>query len=210
MATALARRTHWVTIGVVIVFSFGSFAQLRPVAPAPVVRDLPSTLGELSRVAPATIQDLDIAKQQQGGKLHRMAFWRGDKASNSETVEALRRNLQFAVPNLVRDAQASGGSISTTFKLYNDLTAVCHSLSSLLPPGSENKSEFTALHNDLSDMNRLKEELSAYIQLAAVSYENRNPQLYISAAPTGRVPKRIIDDTVPDNPSPKKRRAATQ
>ncbi len=205
---ATAHRAYWLTIAFVLIFSFAAFAQTRQSVAVP--RDLPSTLGELSRIAPATIQDLDQASQQQGGILHWVTFWRGGKTPNAEVVEALRRNLQFAVPNLIRDAQATGGSISTTFKLYNDLTAVCHSLDALLPRGSENKSEFAALHNDLADMNRIKEELSSYIQQAAVSYESRSPQLYTSAAPTGRVPRRIIDDTVPDSPSPKKRRAAGQ
>jgi hypothetical protein len=121
----------------------------------------------------------------------------------------LRRNLQFAVPDLIHDAQASGGSISTTFKLYKDLTVVCESLDSLVPPGSrEGKTELTALSNDLSDMNRLREELSSYIQRTAASMESKNAQLVSSA---GRSPKRVIvDDNTPENPSPKKRRPSNQ
>ncbi len=208
MVPILTRRAHRLTLAFVVTFSFATFAQTRQAAVAPVPHDLPSTLGELSRVAPATIQDLDLAQQSHGSKLHRVTFWRGDKAPNPEVVEALRKNLQLAVPTLIRDTQASGGSISAAFKLFNDLTAVCHSLDSLLPPGSQDKSDFAALHNDLADLNRLKDDLSSYIEQTAVSYERRNPQLYTSAAPTGRVPKRIIDDTVSDNSSAKKRRAS--
>jgi hypothetical protein len=106
---------------------------------------------------------------------------------------------------LIHDAQASGGSISTTFKLYKDLTVVCESLDSLLPPGSrEGKTELTALSNDLSDMNRLREELSSYIQQTATSMD----QLVSSA---GRSPKRVIvDDNIPEKPSPRKRRPSNQ
>ena len=156
------------------------------------------------RVAPATNQDLGILQQQGGARLHWVTFWRGDKAHNAETAEALRRNLQFAVPNLIHDAQASGGSISTTFKLYRDLTAVCESLDSLFPPGShETKTELIALRNDLSDMNRLREDLYLNIQQTAASMESKNQRLSSSA---GRVPKRIIvDDNVPEKTSPKKR-----
>lgn len=207
MAAVRTRRAYWLTIGFVLAFSFGLFAQTRPAAVAPGARDLSLTLGDLLRVAPATIQDLDIAGQH--GKLHWVAFWRGDKA-NAQTMEALRRNLEVVVPNLVQDARASGGSISTTFKLYNDLNAVCHSMESLFPRGSEGKSELAALSTDLADMNRLKEELSSYIERTAASYESRNPQLYTSTAPRGGVPKRIVDDTVPDGPSPKKRRTSNQ
>jgi hypothetical protein len=157
------------------------------------------------RAAPATSQDL--TNLQQGGRLHWVTFWRGDKGE--KMTAALRRNLQFAVPDLIHDAQASGGSISTTFKLYRDLTVVCESLDSLLPPGSrEGKTELTALSNDLSDMNRLREELSSYIQQATASMESENAQLVSSA---GRFPKRVIvDDNIPEKPSPKKHRPSNQ
>ena len=105
MAIAITRRAYRdvLTPVLVVVFSIGAFAQSKPVAArtsAPsVARDLNSTLAELMRVAPATNQDLGILQQQQhGARLHRVTFWRGDKAHNAETVEALRRNLQFAVP----------------------------------------------------------------------------------------------------------------
>ena len=210
MAIAITRRAYRdvLTPVFVLVFSVGAFAQSRPVAArnsAPsVARDLNSTLAELMRVAPATNQDLGVLQQQQGARLHRVTFWRGDKAHNAETAEALRRNLQFAVPNLIHDAQASGGSISTTFKLYRDLTVLCESLDSLFPPGShETKTELIALSNDLSDMNRLREDLYLNIQQTAASMESKNQRLSSSA---GRVPKRIIvDDNVPEKPSPKKR-----
>jgi uncharacterized protein YqkB len=208
--------TRWAYWGVlvmvfVLVFSIGLFAQSRSAAvstsPSAVARDLNTTLAELMRAAPATSRDLTNL-QQQGGRLHWVTFWRGDKAQNKITA-ALRRNLQFAVPDLIYDAQASGGSISTTFKLYRDLTVVCESLDSLLPPGSrEDKTELTALSNDLSDMNRLREELSSYIQQTTASMESKNAQLVSSA---GRSPKRVIvDDNIPEKPSPRRRPPSNQ
>jgi hypothetical protein len=214
MTTTIIRRAYWgvLTMVLMVIFSISLFAQSRPVAAStsasPVARDLNSTLLELMRAAPATNQDLaDL--QQQGGRLHWVTFWRGDKAHKTQMTAALRRNLQFAVPNLIHDAQASGGSISTTFKLYKDLTVVCESLDSLLPPGSrEGNNELTALSNDVSDMNRLREELSSYIQQTAAAIESQNPQLVSSA---GRSPKRIVvDDNIPEKPSPRKRRPSKQ
>lgn len=211
MATTLAGRAYSgvLTMGFVLALSVGLSAQSRPAAAAPVARDLNSTLAELTRVAPATSQDLDLAYQQQpGGVLRWVAFWRADRPHDVQMAEALRRNLQFAVPNLVHDTQASGGSISTAFKLYNDLTVVCESLNSLLRPGSrESRADFRALNNDFYDMNRLKEELSAYIQQTAASVDSKNPQLMSSA---GRPKRIIVDDNIPENPSPKKRRSAHQ
>ena len=209
MATT-ARRAYWGVLVMVsvLVFSIGLFAQ-SPASvstpPSPVARDLNATLAELVRVAPATSQDLTDL-QQHGSRLHWVTFWQGDKARKAKMTAALRRNLQFAVPDLIHDAKASGGSISTTFKLYKDLTLVCESLDSLLPPDSQDgKTELTALRNDVSDMNRLREELSSYIEQTATSMD---AQLVSSA---GRSPKRVIvDDNIPEKPSPRKRRPSNQ
>jgi len=209
MATT-ARRAYWDVLVMVsvLVFSIGLFAQSPAsvsTSPSPVARDLNATLAELVRVAPATSQDLTDL-QQHGSRLHWVTFWQGDKAHKAKMTAALRRNLQFAVPDLIHDAKASGGSISTTFKLYKDLTLVCESLDSLLPPDSQDgKTELTALRNDVSDMNRLKEELSSYIEQTATSMD---AQLVSSA---GRSPKRVIvDDNIPEKASPRKRRPSNQ
>src|SRR5260370_5216997 len=214
MTSSVTRRAYWGvrTMVFALVFSIGLLAQSRPSAASTsassVARDLNSTLVELMRAAPATSQDL-ANLPQQGGRLHWVTFWRGDKAHKTQMTAALRRNLQFAVPNLIHDAQASGGSISTTFELYKDLTVGCQSLDSLLPPGSrDGNNELTALRIDVSDMNRLREELSSYIQQTVSSIECKNPQLVTSA---GRSPKRIVvDDNIPEKPSPKKRRPSNQ
>jgi hypothetical protein len=195
----------------VLIFSIGAFAESRPAAvstsPSSVARDLNATLAELMRVTPATSQDL-TKLQRQGGRLHWVTFWQDDKAQKGKMTAALQRNLQFAVPDLVHDAQASGGSLSTTFKLYRDLTAVCESLDSMLPPGArEGKAELTALSNDLSAMNRLRDELSAYIQRTAVSMDREDARLVSSA----RSPKKVIvDDNVPEKPLPRKRGSSNQ
>src|SRR5579863_4865091 len=177
--TATTRRAHsgLVVMVFVLVCGIGLFAQSRSAAASPSsspgARDLNTILGELMRTSPATSQDLTDL-QQSGGMLHRVTFWRGENVQKAKMTAALRRNLQFAVPDLIHDAQASGGSISTTFKLYKDLTVVCESLDSLLPSGSRESKEMTALSNDISDMNRLTEELSVYIQQTAAAMESKN------------------------------------
>ena len=192
-------------LAIVLAFSSGLSAQARP---ATAARDLNATLAELLRVAPATNQDLSIL-QQHSGKFRSVTFWQGNKAHKVQMTTALRRNLEFAVPSLVQDAQASGGSISKTFALYKDLTVVCESLDSMLPSGSrEGNKDLAALNNDLSDMNQLKEELAAYIERTAASMENKNSPFLPSG---GRgVKKIIVDDTVPEKSSPKKRRTPNE
>ena len=203
MTTTATRRAYWGVPAIVFVLVSGLFAQSRPASASPVASNLNATLADLMRTAPATDQDLSI--QQQGGRLHRVEFWRGDKHKIQMTT-ALRRNLQFAVPNLVHDAQASGGSISTTFALYKDLIVVCESLDSLLPSGSRESKEFAALNNDLSDMDRLRDELASYIQQTAASMENKNSP-FVSSSNRG-VKKIIVDDTIPEKP--RKQRPSNQ
>lgn len=214
MTISNSRQAYGGALAVVFMFilSIGSLAQSRPSGPSTPgfsgARDLNSTLAELMRAAPATSQDL-ANLQQQSGRLHWVTFWRGEKANKAQMTAALRRNLELAVPSLIHDAQASGGNISTTFKLYKDLTVVCESLDSLLPPGSrDGKTELTALNKDFSDMDRLREELSLYIQQTAASIESKNPQLVSLNA---RSPKKVIvDDNIPEKPSPRKHRVNNQ
>jgi hypothetical protein len=199
-----------VTLILVVTFSLSVFAQTKAAAaaykPAPTLPlQLNLTLADLTRVASRTNQDL--ASFHHSRKFHWVAFWHKDSDQHSQVATALRRNLQFAVPNLIHDAQLSGGSISTTFKLYKDLSVVSESLDSLIPPGSREGHDVAALNNDLSEMNRIKEELSSYIQQTAMSIESKNPQLVLSS---GSFPKKIIiDDTTPEKPT-KKRRSSSQ
>lgn len=203
MTTAIIRGA---ITSAVVFCSLGLFAQSRsatynpPSAPA---RELNSTLGELMRVAPLTNQDLTNL-QRHGGKFQWVKFWRRDSAHRAQMSAALRRNLQFAVPNLIHEAQVSSGSISTTFKLYKDLSVVSESLDSLLPPGSrDGNAEVKALNTDLSNLNRIREDLSSYIEQASASFESKHPQLVLSA---GGFPKKIIiDDNIPDKPVKKRR-----
>ena len=190
------------TVILIFVFSLGLWAQSRP-APA---RDLNSSLDELLRVAPATNQDLTGLPQP--GKLSWIMFWRRESTHNAQVNAALRRNLESAVPNLVHEAQASGGTITSTFKLYNDLSVVCESLDTVVSAGSRTgKPEYKSLANDLSDLNRIREELSSYIQQTAASLEGAHPELLSSAS---RSKKIIIDDNIPDKPRTKKHRTSNQ
>src|SRR5215470_10495805 len=202
MTTIVTRRGHMVALAAafVVVLSINLSGQSRPAIsfnPPRTTRPLNATLADLTRVAPAMNQDL-ASLHPQGGKLHWVTFWRRDAAQKAQIATALRRNLQFAVPNLISETQASGGSISTTFKLYKDLSVVSESLDSLLPPGSREGHDVAALNSDLSEMNRIREELSSYIQQTAMSIESKNPQLVLSA---GALPRKIIiDDNMPDKP----------
>lgn len=190
-----------------LAFSLGSFGQTKPVAAcdpdSAAGSNLNSALDELMRVSPATDRDLSNVHFQ--GKTHWVTFWRREGAHKEEIAAAVRRNLEFAVPGLVRDTQNSRGSLTATFKLYNDLSVVSESLDSLIGSGSRtSRAEYASLSHDLSDMNRIRAALSSHIQQAAALLESQNPQLVSSV---GRPKKIIIDDDISDKPSARKHSA---
>ena len=179
----------------------------------PLRRDLNASLTELQRVAASTDKDiagLGIDKPKSGWK----TLWisGGSHKQQSEMAVSLQRNLEMAMPELVRDVQTSHGSFSSTFKLYNDLNAVHQTLESLvqsMDTHSKNPA-LASLANDLSAMGRIRQQLSSYIQDVSSSMETGSKVASVSAsAPTmttnGKVKKIIVDDNEPD-PAPAKKK----
>ena len=202
------------TILFVLASSLGLPAQSKMMAAANSagpVRDLNLSLADALRVASETDKDL-AGVHTENARLGWVAFWRkGSHKQESEIAASLRRNLSTAVPVLVRDTQNSRGSLSTTFKLYNDLSVVCQSLDSLVASGSHrNKDEFAALANDLSDMGRVRQELATYIQQTAASLESRNPERVQAFVTANGVKKIIVDDNVPERRTARRQTASRQ
>jgi hypothetical protein len=192
-----ARLQIILTMAFISVLSLSLCAQSKLVTasnPAPVAgSDSSSSLFEVSRLASVTDHDLASA-DIGGGKMRWVEFWRRDSAHKAQIAAALRRNLQLAVPQLVQDAQTSHAGISATFKLYNDLTVICESLDSLISPSFHaNKAKYEMLANDLSEMNRVREQLSSHIQQVALLLEGKNP----GPASSAGHPKIISDDEMP-------------
>src|SRR5260370_12026507 len=100
--TTATRRAYWgvLVMVFVLVFSIGLFAQSRPAAastsPSPVARDLNTTLAELMRASPATSQDLTNL-QQQGGRLPRVIFCRGDQIHHAKFTTTLPPPLPLSL-----------------------------------------------------------------------------------------------------------------
>ncbi len=184
-------------------------AMIKPAAmsmPAEPSRpDLNASLADLERVTAATDADiagLEIDKWRAGWR----TAWlrnRSHKQQAEQVAAALRRNLAQAMPGLIREAQISRGSISSTFKLYNNLSVVYEALDSLVEVTRAygKKGESGPLTNDRAAMASLRQELSAYIQQAASSIEPR----------TGPPPRRIVvDDNLPIKHARKKKTGSPQ
>jgi hypothetical protein len=192
--------------------------------------DLNTALIDLDRVSQATqndIANMHVEKWKSGWK---PGFLKGNshQAEAQQAATSLQRNLAYALPGLIHDVQNSRGSLSTTFKLYDDVSLVCEAVDSLInaSEAAGKKSEAAPLGEDYSALTRIRRSLSAYIQQASASWENHGkaPYAALSAPPVQQSPraaspsaqssgprvvndqgvkKIIVDDTVPEKkPAP--------
>jgi hypothetical protein len=217
----------------VMVFALGYnlAAQGRPPVAGNGHMDLNSTLVDLDRVAQATqsdIANMQVEKWKSGWK----SGFLKDGSHTGQAQQAagsLQRNLRNALPGLIQDVQNSRGSISTTFKLYDDVSLVCEAVDSLISASETvgKKAEAAPLVDDYSALARIRRSLSAYIQQASASWETRGKAPYAAmsspaAQPAQRqsamaaasaasgprvvndngVKKIIVDDTVPEKKAP--------
>ncbi|HKD78776.1 MAG TPA: hypothetical protein VKH81_03735 [Candidatus Angelobacter sp.] len=139
--------------------------------------DLNSTLADLDRVSQATqvdIAGMNVNKWKSGWK---SGFTKDGSHTEQaqQAANSLRRNLANAMPGLIHDVQNSRGSVSTTFKLYDDVSLVCEAVDSLINASEAvgHKSDAAPLLDDYTALTRVRRSLSNYIQQAASALETR-------------------------------------
>ena len=195
--------------------------------------DLNTALIDLDRVSQATqsdIANMHVEKWRSGWK---PGFMKGNshQTEAQQAATSLQRNLVYALPGLIHDVQNSRGSLSTTFKLYDDVSLVCEAVDSLInaSEAAGKKNEAAPLGDDYTALTRIRRSLSAYIQQASASWENHGkaPYAALSAPPVQQsqrttsssasrpstpssstqivndqgVKKIIVDDTIPEKKS---------
>ncbi len=185
---------------------------------APERPNLDTTMFNLQRITVATdsdIADLDVNHWKAGW---RSAWLKSGsrKRQAEEVADSLRRNLKDAVPDLITDVHNSRGSVSASFKLYNDLNLVVESLDSLIGVTKSygKKGESGPLANDYAALGHLRQDLSSYIQQTAASLEPRMRAPGSSSpvpSSSAHLPKKVvIDDDVPKSKPVKKKTAALE
>jgi hypothetical protein len=151
--------------------------------------DLNTALIDLDRVSQATqsdIANMHVEKWKSGWK---PGFLKGNshQAEAQQAAVSLQRNLAYALPGLIHDVQNSRGSLSATFKLYDDVSLVCEAVDSLInaSEAAGKKNEAAPLGEDYSALTRIRRSLSAYIQQASAQWENHGkaPYAALSAPP---------------------------
>jgi len=148
--------------------------------------DLNTTLFDLERVSTATqvdIATMHVEKWKAGWK---SGFLKDEshKEQAQQAALSLQRNLRNALPGLIHDVQTSRGSVSSSFKLYDDVSLVCEAVDSLInaSEAAGKKADAAQLADDYSALTHIRRSLSAYIQQASASWD-RGKAPYASVAP---------------------------
>ena len=143
--------------------------------------DLNSALISLDRVSQATQNDI-ANMHVESWKSWKPGFMKGNshQAEAQQAATSLQRNLRYALPELIHNVQSSRGSLSTTFKLYDDVSLVCEAVDSLInaSEAAGKKSEAASLTDDYSALTKVRRSLSAYIQQASAQWENHGKAPY--------------------------------
>jgi hypothetical protein len=148
----------------------------------------------------------------------RIDRWKADsteKAQQQQVADSLHKNITLAVPDLIGDVRSSHGSVSSTFKLYHNINVVFEYLNSLTDAAGSlgKKEEYEPLNGDVAALDKARQHLSAYIEQAAASLENKVRTAVAAAtpAPTPQAtPKKIIvDDDTPHKKPPTTRKQKT-
>jgi hypothetical protein len=195
--------------------------------------DLNTALISLDRASQATQNDIANMRVESWKSGWKPGFMKGNshQAEAQQAATSLQRNLRYALPELIHNVQSSRGSMSTTFKLYDDVSLVCEAVDSLInaSEAAGKKSEAAPLADDYSALAKVRRSLSAYIQEASAQWENHGkaPSVALSAPPAqqrprtqsraqkpqqqaattqvvddGGVKKIIVDDTIPEKKTP--------
>jgi len=152
--------------------------------------DLNTALINLDRVSQATQNDIANMHVESWKSGWKPGFMKGGNSHQAEAQQAatsLQRNLRYALPELMHNVQSSRGSMSTTFKLYDDVSLVCEAVDSLInaSEASGKKNEAAPLQDDYAALAKVRRSLSAYIQDASAQWENHGkaPSAALSAPP---------------------------
>jgi hypothetical protein len=185
--------------------------------------DLNTTLIDLDRISQATQNDIANMQVESWKSGWKTGFLKDGSHTQQaqQAAGSLQRNLANALPGLIHDVQTSRGSVSTTFKLYDDVSLVCEAVDSLINASEAigHKSDAAPLVDDYSAFTRVRRALSNYIQQAALAWETHGktpsaafvapPALYAPQTASSStsstqivndqgVKKIVVDDTVPE------------
>lgn len=204
---------------IVLLFCAGSGAMAQPqtqAAPNPQNQAAPQGL-DLNAIV-LQIQQATSSASVNIGKL-RIEKWKTDSGQRQQlqqVADSLQKNIANAVPELVNDVQSSRGGVVASFKLYHNLNVVYEFLSSLADAagGLGKREEYEPLEKDAAALDTARQNLSIYIEQAAVKLETASRHA-AAATPVQVVPgKKVVvideaDPPVKKRVKPTKKKAST-
>lgn len=179
---------------------------------APARTDLNSSLTDLDRVAMSTYADISALNIDRWGSQWKPGFLKSTRQKEAEhTAESVKRNLSDALPTLIADVRTNHGSVSSTFRLYHDLTLVGEAMDTLVSTAKfeGRQHESRGLAADCTALSRIRHNLSSYIEARAVMMDSRAATLasYSPARQSRPAFKKIMIDDMSQAappPAPKK------
>jgi hypothetical protein len=177
--------------------------------------DLNTALIDLDRVSQATQSDIANMHVEKWNSGWKPGFLKGSshQAEAQQAATSLQRNLAYALPGLIHDVQNSRGSLSATFKLYDDVSLVCEAVDSLInaSEAAGKKNEAAPLGDDYSALTRIRRSLSSYIQQASASWENHGKPPYAAlSAPPAQPSQRVTPSAQSAAARPANQSSSTQ
>jgi len=150
----------------------------------------------------------------------RIEKWKTDGSTKKQTlgnVDAVQRNLQSALPEIIAQLRNAPEDLPATFKLYRNLDALYDVMGSVAESVGAfgPKDDFQSLSNDLSSFEGTRKQLAERLANLAASKEQEIVRLRAdlktaqAAIPTAPPKKTIVDDNEPaKKPAVKKKPAA--
>ena len=138
----------------------------------------------------------------------RIERWKTDGSSKRQAlgnVESIQRNLQNALPEMIKQVRSAPEDVPATFKLYRNLDALYDVLGSVVESAGAfgSKDDFQALANDLTGFEGTRKQIAERLENLAASKEQeivrlradlKTAQAAIPVAPPKKV---VVDDTAP-------------
>jgi hypothetical protein len=158
--------------------------------------------------AAAKKSDADVARL-------RIDKWKIDAPSKQQaeaTALSVRRNLSYAVPDLIQRIQAAPGSLNANFRLYRNLNVLYDTFSSLVESAGAfgPKEQYDPLAADITQLDQLRRQLAERVDLLAGANDAELARLRSKLATGGAksATKVVVDDDQPQ-PKPKKKAKPT-
>jgi hypothetical protein len=163
--------------------------------------DLNTALINLDSVSQATQNDIANMHVESWKSGWKPGFLKGNSSHQAEAQQAatsLQRNLRYALPELIHNVQNSRGSMSTTFKLYDDVSLVCEAVDSLInaSEAAGKKNEAAPLLDDYAALAKVRRSISAYIQQATAQWENHGKAPYAALSAPAQQPVQRMQQPV--------------